>query len=306
MNGHRNETSLPRAEHAQGARSEQRQRIGAALLVTAVVLVLEVVGGLLSGSLALLADAGHMFTDVAALLLAYSAMTLAERRPTQRYTFGLHRAEILAAFINAQLLLFISAYILYEAFARFRSPTEIHPELMFVVAVIGLAANLVAIRFLHGHQHDSLNIRAAYLEVLTDALGSVAVIVAAVVIALWGWLWADLAASVGIALFIVPRAVSILRQAGHVLLEGAPRHVDLGAVRRDLADLTGVVEIHDFHCWTLTSGMDSASVHVRVTAECDRLAVRREIERVILESVGVGHVTVQLEESSEECFGPTC
>ena len=285
-------------------RSLQRRRMRAALLVTACFLVIEVVGGLLSGSLALLADAGHMFTDVAALLLAYSAMTLAERGPSKRYTFGLHRAEILAAFVNAQLLLLIGAFVLYEAYDRFRDPVAIDSGLMLFVAVLGLLANLVSAAFLHGHHESSLNVRAAYFEVVTDALGSVAVIFAALAIRFAGWTWTDAVVSAAIAFFIIPRGWSILRQAAHVLLEGTPRHVDLNQVRRDIEGLDGVEEIHDFHCWTLTSGIESASVHVRVAPDSERYVLRRQVESLIQASVGIDHVTVQIEESTEECCGP--
>ncbi len=276
-----------------------------ALTVTSSVFVIEIVGGWWSGSLALLADAGHMFTDVGALLLAYSAMTLADRGPSRRYTFGLHRAEILAAFVNAQILLVVGALVLYESYERWQQPVPIDARMMIVVALIGLTANLVSLRYLHGHHQHSLNLRAAYLEVLTDALASIAVVVAAVLIAWRQWLWADPLVSVLIALFILPRAWSILRQAGHVLLEGTPAHVDLAEVHEQLADLPGVEEIHDFHCWTLTSGVDSASVHVRMRPGGDPAAVRRSVERIMHSAVGVEHVTVQLEASSDECRGPT-
>lgn len=297
--------STPNAQTvSEEERNQSRARMRAALAVTATFLLIEVVGGWISGSLALLADAGHMFTDVAALLLAYSAMTLAQRGPTQRYTFGLHRAEILAAFVNAQLLLVIGGFVLWEAYERFRDPVEIDTGLMLIVAIVGLVANIISASFLHGHHESSLNVRAAYLEVVTDALGSVAVIFAALAIRYAGWTWTDPLVSVGIALFILPRAWSILREAAHVLLEGTPQNVDLGEVRRELGELPGVVEIHDFHCWTLTSGVNSASVHVRVVPESERFALRREVEKLIQDRVGIDHVTVQVEESMEECCGP--
>lgn len=290
----------PHVHAPQLERATRRRQLRTALVVTATFLILEVVGALISGSLALLADAAHMFTDVAALTMAFAAMTLADRTATKRYTFGFYRAEILAAFVNAQLLLLIAAYILYEAYGRFSQPPEIDTGVMLWVAVAGLVANLISVRLLHGHHHDNLNMKAAYLEVLTDTVGSAAVIVGALVIAATGWLWVDPLISVGIACFILPRTISILRQAAHVLLEGTPRHIDLAALRRDLIAIPGVEEIHDFHFWTLTSGLDCASVHVRTSPETERFAVRRAVERALSEAAGIDHVTVQVEEISED------
>jgi cobalt-zinc-cadmium efflux system protein len=299
---HRDHGASPLAAR-QPARHSQRRQLRAALLVTATFLAIEVIGGLISGSLALLADAAHMFTDVAALIMAFAAMTLADRSATKRYTFGFYRAEILAAFVNAQLLVVIAGYILYEAYARFRAPTAIDTGLMLWVALAGLVANLASVRLLHGHQHGNLNMRAAYLEVVTDTIGSATVIVAALVIGRTGWLWLDPLASVGIACFILPRTIAILRQAAHVLLEGTPRHVDLAALRQELLQIPGVEEIHDFHFWTLTSGVDCASVHVRTSPDTERFAVRRAVERTLSAAAGIDHVTVQVEEVSEDVCG---
>lgn len=292
-----------RAQHLRRTeREHRRRRLRLALVVTSAFFLVEVAGGVISGSLALLADAAHMFTDVAALLMAFAAMTLADRGATKRYTFGYYRAEILAAFVNAQLLLLIAAYILYEAYIRFRNPISIDTTLMLWVAVAGLMANLVAVRLLHGHHHDNLNMRAAYLEVLADTLGSATVIMVAVVVGRTGWLWLDPLASAGIAAFILPRTLSILRQAAHVLLEGTPRHVDLAALRAELERIPGVEGIHDLHFWTLTSGLDCASVHVRTSPATERFAVRRAVERALSEMTGIEHVTVQVEGTSEaEC-----
>lgn len=221
------------------------------------------VGGILSGSLALLADAAHMFTDVAALILAYAVMALADRAPTGRHTFGLYRAEILAAFINAQVLLVVSGYILYEAYRRFRAPKPIETGLMLGVAVAGLAANLVSMKLLHRGREESLNVRATYLEVVMDVMGSLGVIAAALLMRPTGWYWLDPVISAAIGIFIVPRTISLLRQSGHILLEASPREVDLDALRRRVLSLPGVEQVHDMHLWTLTSGVNSASVHVR-------------------------------------------
>lgn len=272
-----------------------KRSLGWALVVTGSFLVVEVIGGLLSGSLALLADATHMFADVGALILAYAAMSFAEMRPSGRYTFGLYRAEILAAFVNAQVLLLVSGLILWEAWARFRAPQEIDTGIMLGVAVAGLVANLIAMRFLHGHHHQSLNIKAAYVEVFTDMLGSVAVIAGALLMRPTGWLWLDPLLSAGIAVIILPRAIALLRQAGHILLEGTPPDVDIRRLRAELGGLPGVLEIHDLHFWTLTSGLHSVSVHVCVSPETHRGEVLRRVQDVLRAATAVDHATVQIE-----------
>jgi cobalt-zinc-cadmium efflux system protein len=276
-------------------RQHDRRRLGAALVVTAAFLVVEVAGGLLSGSLALLADATHMFADVGALILAYAAMSFADRPPSRRYTFGLYRAEILAAFVNAQILLLVSASIFYEAFHRLRQPEEIDTGVMLGVAVVGLAANLVSMRFLHGHHHESLNLKAAYVEVFTDMLGSLAVIAGALIIRPTGWLWVDPLLSAGIGIVILPRAWALLRQTGHILLEGTPPDVDVNRLRSQLLDIPGVNEIHDLHFWTLTSGLHSASVHVCASPETSRGQVLKEVQSVLQREADVDHATVQIE-----------
>jgi len=271
----------------------------AALALTLTFFAIEVVGGLLSGSLALLADAAHMFTDVAALILAFAAMTVAERAPTGKYTFGLQRAEILAAFVNAEVLLLIAGFIFYEAYERLHAPPEIKAGLMMWVAIAGLAANLVSMKILHGGREESLNVKAAYLEVLTDALGSVGVIVGAIVMAPTGWYWIDPVISAGIGLLVVPRTVSLLRQSAHILLEGAPAHVDLAKCREQILKLPGVEELHDLHFWTLTSGIHSASVHVRAAADSPQGQVFNAVQELLREEAGIDHATVQVEWGSE-------
>lgn len=256
----------------------------------------------MSGSLALLADAAHMFTDVAALILAYAAMSLAQRAPTRKHSFGLYRAEILAAFINAQVLLVISGYILFEAYKRFREPRSVETGLMLWVAVAGLVSNLIAMKLLRAAQQKSLNVKAAYLEVVTDMLGSLGVIGAALLMRPTGWYWLDPAISAAIGLVIVPRTVSLLRQSGHILLEGSPREVDLEVLRRRLLSLPGVEEVHDLHLWTLTSGVLSASVHIRAAADRSRGEVVGSVQRLFEEHAGVDHATIQVETGSrQEC-----
>lgn len=243
-----------------------------------------------------------MFTDVAGLVLSYAAMTLADRAPTGRHSFGLYRAEILAAFINAQLLLVISGYILVEAYRRFREPRVVETGLMLVVAVGGLVANLIAMKFLRTGKQESLNVRAAYLEVVTDMLSSLGVIGAALLMRPTGWYWLDPAVSAAIGLVILPRTLSLLRDSGHILLEGTPGEVDLDILRRRLLSLPGVEEVHDMHLWTLTSGVHSASVHIRAAADRPREEVLTSVRKLFEEHAAVDHATIQVETSSApEC-----
>ncbi|MSW65511.1 MAG: cation diffusion facilitator family transporter [Actinobacteria bacterium] len=241
-----------------------RRRLGVVLALTGTVLVVQAVGAVLSGSLALLADAAHMATDTLGIALALGAVTLAQRPASGRRTFGWQRVEVLAAVGNGLLLLGVGAYVVVEAVRRIGDPPEIRSGLMLTVAVLGLAVNLVSLSLLRGGQGQSLNMRGAYLEVLGDALGSVAVIVAAVVILTTGWTGADVVASLAVGALVLPRAWSLLRDALDVLLEAAPRGVDLADVRAHILGVEGVTDVHDLHAWTITSGLPVLSAHVVV------------------------------------------
>lgn len=278
----------------------RKARLRTALVLTVAVLVLEVAGGFASGSLALLADANHMLADVAALTLAYAATALASRAPTSRHTFGLARAEVLAAFVNAQLLLVVCVWLISETVNRFRGQSEIRPAVMIPVALAGLAANLVSMKILAPDRRGSLTVRAAYLELGMDTAGSLAVLAAGVGIGVGGkdWAWLDLVVSAAIAILVLPRAVGLLRQSAHILLEGAPGDVDLASVRRRILALPGVEEAHDFHFWTLSSGSHSASVHIRAS-EAERGRVLRDVQLVLREGAGVEHATIQIETGKE-------
>lgn len=280
-------------------RVSNKRRLRLALILTIGVLALELAGGIVTHSLALLADAAHMFTDVAALTLAWAGLALGERAPTRRHTFGLGRAEVLAAFVNAELLLVASVAILWESWQRFRAPGPIHTDLMLAVATVGLAVNLAAARLLHAGRRGSLGVRAAYLEVLTDALASLAVIVAAIVMARTGWFGLDALLSAAIALVILPRGFAILREAAHILLEGAPADIDIPRLRAAILAVAGVETIHDVHFWTLTSGQHSASVHIRAAARSPRGEVLQGVQRVLREDAGVDHATIQIEQGDE-------
>jgi cobalt-zinc-cadmium efflux system protein len=254
--------------HAHGTPTgAHRRRLGLILALTAGVFVLEVVGAAVSGSLALLADAGHMATDALGIGLALGAVTLAQRPALGRRTFGWQRIEVLAAVANGLLLLAVGGYVVVQAVRRIGDPPDIDSGWMLAVAVVGLVVNLIGLAVLHAGQQESLNTRGAYLEVVADTLGSVAVIVAAVVIATTGWTGADVVASLAIGALVLPRAWSLLREALDVLLEAAPRGVDLAQVRAHVMGLPGVLDVHDLHAWTITSGLPVLSAHVVVSDE---------------------------------------
>ena len=283
---------------AEGERGRRRRSLLGALLLTCGILILEVAGGLLSHSLALLADAAHMFADIASLMLAYAGITLAGRAPTGRHTFGLYRAEILAAFVNAQILLLLSVYVGYEAAMRFFRPVEVHTGLMFWVALLALAGNLGSMALL-SRGKSNLNVKAAYLEVFTDAISSLAVVAAAIAMPLTKWHWLDAAVSAGVAVFILPRAIGLLRQSAHILLEGSPGEIDVATVRRELLRLPGVEALHDLHFWTLTSGLHSASVHIRASETRPLEDVLAAVQGLLREKAGVDHATIQIEQGRE-------
>ncbi len=288
---------------AGGAESSDRDvrkgRLRATLALSGAVLVCELVGGVLSHSLALIADAAHVFADIAGLTLAYAATSLADRAPTGRHTFGLYRAEILAAFVNAQVLLVLALLLLYESVRRVKAPIEIHTGLMFWVALAALAANAGAIALLSSARQWNLNMRAAYLEVVTDAVGSLAVIATSLAIPVTGWKWLDPAVSAAVALWILPRGIALLRQTAHILLEGAPGEIDTGRLRTQILRLPGVEALHDLHFWTLTSGLHSASVHVRAASDASRADVLSGVQKLLQEEAGVDHATIQVEWGSE-------
>jgi cobalt-zinc-cadmium efflux system protein len=280
---------------AAGHRTRLRIALGITLTMTAVQLA----GGLLADSLALLADAGHMATDALGLGMALLAIHFANRPATERRTYGFARAEILAALGNCVLLLGVGGYILLEAVRRFLSPAGTDGGLTLLFGVIGLAANAGALAVLLRGQRESLNVRGAFLEVLADALGSLAVIVSAVTVMLTGWEAADPIASLLIGLMIVPRTVRLAREALDVLLEAAPRDVDLAEVREHIRSVDGVEDLHDLHVWTITSGMPVLSVHVVVSREAlnakGHERILHELQGCLGAHFDVEHCTFQLE-----------
>ena len=269
-------------------------RLSWVLGLTAAFMVAELVGGLLSGSLALLADAGHMFTDVAALGLSVFAIRLARRPPSRKRTYGWVRVEILAALVNGATLLVIAGLIIREAWERLREPVSIDGTIMLAVAGAGLLVNVVGATLLHSHAHDNLNVRGAYLHVIGDLLGSVGAIAAGVVILTTGWTPIDPIASVLIALLILYSAWNLVREATDVLLESVPSHVDMQAILDDLGGIEGLEEVHDVHVWTLTSGFVALSAHGVIDEVAHHNRILDEI-RERMRSRGIEHVTFQIE-----------
>jgi cobalt-zinc-cadmium efflux system protein len=265
------------------------------LALTLAFTALEIVGGVLTGSLALLADAAHMISDNLALAVALFAVWLAGRPSTPERSFGYQRAEILAALVNGLILLALAVWIFVEAWGRLSDPPEVLAGWVALVAVIGLAVNLVAAAILHRGGHDTLNMRAALRHVLADALGSAGVLVSAFVILLTGWRYADPLAGMAVAVLILASSWSILRDSVHILLEGAPRGMDTRGLGRRLTEVPGVVEVHDLHVWTITSGFPALSAHVLVEREDDCHARRRELEEILLREYGIEHTTLQVD-----------
>jgi len=271
------------------AGGKHRGKLAIALSIAAAVFVMEVIGAWVTGSIALLADAGHVFTDMFGVAFALLAATMAQRPPSQRRTFGWLRLEVIAAALNALLLIGVGLYVAYEAIRRLIEPEAVEAGLMLVVAVIGMLANLVSLRILTAGKDESINVRGAYLEVLGDLLGSMAVVIAAGVMMLTGWDRADPVASLVVAGLILPRSLRLLRDALRILMEATPRDLDLTEVRRHLLAVPGVVDVHDLHAWTITSGVPALTAHVVV-------------DDTALETCGPESMLDQLQECAQDCF----
>jgi cobalt-zinc-cadmium efflux system protein len=277
-------------------------RLAVVLGLTVAFMVIEAIGGWISGSLALLADAGHMLTDAGALGLSLLSAWIALRPATESKTYGYQRWEILAALINGAALFGIAAWVIVEAFQRIQQPQPIRADLFLVVAAAGLVVNLISLRMLHGLRHGSLNTRGAYLHVLGDALGSVGALAAAGVIALTGWTLADPIISIVLALLILFGAWQLLKESTDILLEAVPGHVSLPEVQRRMLGVPGVTAVHDLHVWTVTSGMVAMSGHAIVPELTSHPEVLEGI-RIEMARLGIAHVTIQLE-VQHECEEP--
>lgn len=300
--------------HSHERRSAQSlTRLKLALGITAVYMFAEAIGGWLANSLALIADAGHMLTDVAALSLTLGAIWFASRPATAKKTFGYYRLEILAAFVNGIALVLISLWVIYEAYERFNVPPEIKGLQLTLIAVGGLAVNLFAAFLLHGgHEHD-LNMRGAWLHVVGDALGSVTAIAAGILILAFGWVWADAASSFLISLIIIFGAWRLIRESVNVLLEGTPAHINLKAVEEAIRQTETVADVHDLHLWTITSGMEALSVHIVHAESVSQKDLLQAIRDRLHDEFGIDHLTIQMETleteqiETHDCFsGANC
>ena len=286
--------------HDHDVRQSSRRALAFALAITATFTVVEVVGGILTGSLALLADAAHMLSDNVSITLALVAVWLAGKPATPERTFGFKRAEVLAALANGVTLVALSIWIFYEAARRLQDPPDVLAGWVLAVALVGLVANVAAGAILHRARGSGINVEAAFRHVLADLLGSLGVIVAAVVILATGWTRADALVSILIGLLVLASSWTILRDSTSILLEASPRGIDTRAVGRRLAGAPGVVEVHDLHIWTITSGFPALSAHVLVGRGEDCHGRRRELERVLAEEFGIEHTTLQVDHAGED------
>jgi cobalt-zinc-cadmium efflux system protein len=288
-------------DHHHSAGAEHRGRLAVAFALIGTFFVVEALAAVWTNSLALLSDAGHMFTDVLGLGMALAAVQLATRGGRRSHqTFGLYRLEILAAFVNALLLSAVAVWVVVEALVRLEDPPEVRSGAMLVVAALGLVVNLIAFGLLREGARESLNVQGAYLEVMADTIGSVAVLVAAGLIRVTDWGWVDPAFGAAIGLFILPRTVRLGQRAGRILIQAAPPSVDLDAVEHDLAGIVGIVDVHDLHVWTLTSGMDVASAHLMTRVGVDQHGVLDQARSLLAERHGIDHATVQVEPEDHE------
>src|SRR5688572_27649688 len=287
-------------DHGRNARNSLKL----ALIITAAFLVAEFIGALYTNSLTLLADAGHMLTDVAALSLSLAASWFSTKRATPQKTYGFYRVEILAALLNGVFLVLVSLYIFYEAYSRLLDPPEIKAGWMLVVASMGLLANLVSAYLLFGSHETSLNVRGAFFHVLSDAVGSAGAIIASLAILLGGYAVADPAISAIVGILILSSSWILIRDAVDILLEGTPSHVNIVSLQNDLKTIGGVESVHDLHVWTLTSGVLAMSCHVVISEEpLSRNLVLAEINELVRERFHIDHTTVQIEESGSEETG---
>ncbi|WP_139990469.1 cation diffusion facilitator family transporter [Paenibacillus paridis] len=297
--GHSHGHSHSHGHHGHSHAPNNKAGLLIALIITASIMVLEFVGGLVTNSLALLSDSGHMLSDTAALALSLVAMWFAVRPKSSSRTFGFHRFEILAALLNGVTLFVIAAFIVAEAIKRFAEPPTVASGSMMIIAGIGLLANLASAWFLmrKADIKDNLNVRSAYLHVLGDAIGSVGAIVAGILMSLFSWYIADPIISVIVALLILKSAWGIIQSTVHILMEGTPAHVDAEQVKQTLLRISGVKDVHDLHIWTITSGLDSLSCHLTVEESVDCQNVLQEAIQQIAEDFHIEHTTIQIEKS---------
>ena len=285
--------------HHRERNRDARSSLRAALTITGTFLVAEFVGALYTNSLALLADAGHMLTDVAAIGLSLTAFWFASKPATSTKTYGFYRVEILAALINGVVLVLIALYIFYEAYQRYLKPEPVRADWMLIIAIAGLLANLASAYLLFSRQSESLNVRGAFFHVLGDAVGSIGAIGASVAILGWSWTAADPLISAFVALLILSSSWVLIRDAVDVLLESAPAHIDIVSLKEHLSRVDGVDSVHDLHVWALTSGMLAMSCHVVVDGEsANPHQVLEGLNTIVRERFQIGHTTIQIEEEN--------
>lgn len=279
-------------DHARGASAS---RLQIAILLTASIFIAEIVGAFLFNSLALLSDAGHMFTDVAALGIALAAVRIGERPADEKRTYGYRRFEILAAAFNAILLFLIAGFVLYEAVGRFLDPAPVGSTGMLIVASLGLIVNLIAMKVLEGGREASFNVRGAYLEVWADMLGSLGVLGAAAIISFTQWYWVDALVAAAIGLWVLPRAWTLLRDTTHILLQGVPSRIDIGSVREAIEIVAGVHSVHDLHIWSVAGDDVSLTSHIVLYSNADAERTRLAVTRMLDARFHIHHATVQVE-----------
>lgn len=285
-------------KHTHGV--SNRARLGIVLSLTITYLIAEAVGGYLTNSLALLSDAGHMLTDVAALMLAMLALWFASRPATTTKTYGYYRTEILAALANGVALVVISILIFIEAYERLRRPEPVEGFEVMLIAAGGLVVNLVSAWLLHSAREENLNIRGAFLHIMGDALGSIGAIVSGLLVWQWGWTMADAAVSVIVCLLIIYSSWKLIRESVNILLEGTPAHINVESVIEVMESVEGVIDVHDLHVWTISSGKDALSAHVTMEVNASYKRALRALQDMLRSEFNIGHVTLQLELADEE------
>lgn len=283
------------AGHDHGASHANERTLWCVLALTAGYLIVEIIGGILTRSLALWSDAAHMFTDAVGLAIALAAIRIARRPADRKRTFGYYRFEILAAAFNATVLVGVAAFILWDAVQRLIEPVPIQSTGMLAVAAVGLVVNLVSMQLLQHGSSRSLNLKGAYLEVWSDMIGSLGVIAAALIIRFTGWLWIDALVAAGIGLWVLPRTWILLKESLNILLEGIPKGIELDAIEQTLLAVPGVAAVHDLHVWALTSGKNSLTVHLVMNETGEEQAVLLGAQRVLAERFAIHHTTVQIE-----------
>lgn len=279
-------------DHASG---KSERALWIALGLTSSILVAETIGGIVTGSLALISDAAHMLTDAAALAIALAAIRIAKRAADRKRSFGYYRFEILAAAFNAMMLFGVAVYILYEAYRRLGNPPEIQSTSMLAFAAVGLVANLISIQVLAGGKDKSLNVKGAYLEVWSDLLGSVGVIAGALIIRYTGWSWVDSVVAVGIGLWVLPRTWTLLKSSVNILLEGVPDEINIENLEAVLQGIPGVNSIHDLHVWAVTTGKVSLTVHVVHAADVQPAYILQQMRTLLSQQFEITHFTIQCE-----------